>query len=125
MIKSSIEIRPATAADIRHFSDKPCDKTIKAMVVLKDGEIAALSGITIERDRLVAFSDVKNVDASKFTVWRVAKELMAFISKNNLPVFAMTDSTKPNSGKFLERLGFHYEGECEDGTIYRLQPWQS
>jgi hypothetical protein len=110
------EIKPATLVDIESFYGRRPDRTVKAFSVYRDGELVAIAGVTLERERIVAFSDIKEgVTAPKITIWRTAKETVKHIAKLNLPAIAIT-----GSGKFLESLGFKYVGECDEGTIYRL-----
>lgn len=109
-----IEIRPTSYADIISFYGKPSDKTIKAFTVTKDGEIACIAGVTVE-PQPTAFSDVKDVGASKFAIYRTAKLLAAKLMALGIPATATT-----SNGKFLASLGLSYAGEIEDKHIYLL-----
>lgn len=121
-----IEIRPATAADVLAFFGRSPQKTMQAVVVIKDGELSAFAGVTIERNQIIAFSDVKDgVRVPNITVWRCAKAIMKYIRGRQAPVFAIASPDIPRSGRFLQTLGFTYVGPCESGNVYRLDPWQS
>lgn len=115
-----IEIKPTTADDVIAFNGKPSDKTIRAFSVWKDGQLACIAGVTIEPDKIVAFSDVRSHNAPKLTVYRVARELMKRIKEMNLPAIAVANADLPNSQRFLASLGFTFVGDCEDGAIYQL-----
>lgn len=112
-----IEIRPTIAADFPVVCRRPNDKTVKAFTVVRDGEPVAIAGVTIEKDKFVAFSDVKEgVTAPKMTIWRTAKKLADLIKNLKLPAI-----TAPvHTGKFLQSLGLECAGECEQGQIYRI-----
>lgn len=111
-----IEIRPAKPDDFSAVCNRRADKTVKAFTVIRNGEPVAIAGVTIEKDKFVAFSDIKNgVTAPRMTIWRVARKLADHIKELKLPAFAIT-----NSGKFLESLGFEYAGCCDEGDIYRI-----
>jgi len=115
MKRSSYVIRPATPADIENYYGRKPDRTVRAMVIEKDGELACIAGMTIGRDYIEAFSDVRPVDAPKKTVWRYAKQLKAILDGYGLPCIATT-----NNPRFLEKLGFRYVGEYYGKQTFRL-----
>jgi hypothetical protein len=111
-----IEIRPTIAADFPAVCNRVNHLTVKAFTVLSDGEPVAIAGVTIERDKFIAFSDIKEgVSAPKMTIWRTAKKLAEHIKELGLPAIATTDN-----GKFLESIGFQYAGNTENKGIYRI-----
>jgi hypothetical protein len=120
-MRNDIEIRPATMGDLVTFYGRLPEKTVRAVAVLKEGEIACVAGVTIERGIVTAFSDVREgVTAPKITVWRVAKKIADYIRSLNLPVMAVSDPRLPCSDKFLESLGFTRVAECEEGVVFKL-----
>lgn len=118
MIKPDITITPVTSADILEFYGAPSERTLRALAIRRDGVLVAIAGVAVECGRNVAFSDVKEgVTAPKKTIWRVAKEIMKYISAIKSPTIAITKSSE----KFIQRLGFiEYIGRCENGRIYKL-----
>lgn len=111
-----IEIRPSTLKDIEEISGSKANRTVKSLSVFRDNELVCIAGVTIERDNIEAFSDIKDgVSASKITIWRTAKKLVDYIRGFNLPAVAIT-----SNGKFLESLGFSYVGDHEEKKIYKL-----
>jgi hypothetical protein len=115
------QIRPAQAADIAAFSEFPLPRTIKALVVIYKGELAAIAGVTLENGLAEVFSHVKDgVDAPSITVWRCALQLIQWVKEQNLPAIAVASHDKPRSGAFLERLGFTYMGNWNNERTYRL-----
>jgi len=118
-------MRPATSADYAAFYGRMPELTTRAMVVIKDGEIACIAGVSIGKTFIEAFSDMKpGVQAPKRTIWRYARLLRDFIASLRLPVIALCDPGKPLSGKFLESLGFVCAGEFNNYKAYRLTQWQ-
>lgn len=112
----TVEIRYTIATDFPSVCNRVNDKTVKAFTVLLDGNPVCIAGVTIEKDKFIAFSDVKEgLKAPKMTIWRTARRLAEKLRTLNLPAVAIT-----KSGKFLESLGFEYVGECDEGKIYRI-----
>lgn len=118
-----IEIRPSTQADIVELSGHRARKTIRALTVLVDGRVACVAGITVEPDGAMAFSDTRaGLDVPRATIYRQARLLAAAIRGWGIPAVAIADPGRPNSGKFLERLGLDYVTTCEQGKVYSLWP---
>jgi hypothetical protein len=109
-----ITTRPATTADIMNIYGQLPGQTVRADVFEVDGSPAAIVGRYVEDGVIVLFSDIK-VSASKMTVWRRAKEIMA-----GLTVPAVCVAT-PGSEKFLERLGWSYLCDSDEGAVYQWQ----
>lgn len=108
-------IRPASLKDIESFFGRKPDRTVKALVVEKDGELACIAGVTFGQGYVEAFSDMRVKDVPKKTIWRYAKMLKAMIAELNLPCIAITSNPK-----FLEQLGFEPLGEFSGKQAYRL-----
>jgi hypothetical protein len=115
MSKPEITMRPATLKDIEAFFGRKPDRTVKAMVVEKDGELACIAGVTIGKNYIEAFSDMKPLDVPKRTIWRYAKQLKAMLDEYKLPCIATT-----NNPKFLLKLGFRHVGEYYGKQTFRL-----
>lgn len=113
----SYEARPATREEIERF-DPERRNTVRALAFYYNGELAAIGGITVEHGRLVAFSNIcDNLEAPKMTIYRAARDVMKFIG--NRPILASADPAFPNSGRFLESLGFTHIGTQECGEVYQ------
>lgn len=113
------EAKPSTLDDIRRFGPDNAT-TVRALSFFVSGELVAIGGITVERGRLVAFSDIcDNLKVPKMTIYRAAREVMKFIG--NRPVLACANSKHPNSGRFLESLGFTHVRTEECGEVYQWQ----
>lgn len=118
-----IEIRPTTQADIVAFSGHRSQKTIRAFTVLLDGEVTCIAGVTIEPDGVMAFSDLREgLQVPKMTIYRYAKQLADLIRGWGLPAAAVADPNRPNSDRFLERMGFCYIIDSEEGKVFGI--WQ-
>lgn len=113
-----IEIRPATLEDILAFSGSPPPVTIKALAVVKDGVVRCIAGITLEKDRTIAFSDMKDDGTPKKTKVRIAREIIEWMRPYRPIVIRTPDNMK--SDKFLLMLGFEHIVKNQDINIYRL-----
>lgn len=124
-----IQIRNATMSDVETFHKMQeadpehshthiLENTIRAWAVEKDGELACIAGIIYGKDYFEAFSDIApNLVAPKRTIWKYAKILAENIKATKLPVIAFCREN-PDSGKFLESLGFRFIGISNNRKIY-------
>lgn len=113
----NVEIRQASAEDIKLFYPNGSPYTVQAWLALYKGEPACLAGIIIQRGQIVPFSDVKpDIDAPKMTVYRTAKELFRLIKSLNL---TLTTGTEGCRSKFLEKLGFKHIGPLNGWEMYK------
>lgn len=117
MKKSDITIRPATIEDIREFWGEDIPKTIRAFVVECGGISQCIAGVYQHQYDWIVFSDMKENNFPKMTIWRAANMLMEKLKSLNLPLTAIPDECIERSGVFLERLGF-----IKQGSVYK---WQS
>lgn len=113
-MKTSVEIRPTTAEDMRVFYGKPVKPTVKAWSVFWKDELTCIAGLTLSQQGFVAFSDVKPNDAPKMTVWRTIKKLMDLIGQTSV-LYSSPHLDKPSAPKMLKTLGFQDTGKEIDG----------
>lgn len=115
-----IEIRPAISNDIEELYGEKSPKSLKAKAIYKDNELAALAGLIIADNSCMAFCKIKDRESrNKVTIWRHARAIIRdIISSTPAPVYAGAEPDIPNSGKFLERLGFRRVGEDSGIGIY-------
>ncbi len=119
-----VEIRQATAEDIKLFYPNGSPRTVYAWLALYKGVPACLAGLIIDRRAsCVAFSEVKEVDASKLTRWRTAQVLFAHIRALNMPMFAACEASDKNAQRFVERLGFKRYCPYKGAEIYTWPTW--
>ena len=97
--------RYASAEDVdRYYGERPAT-TLKAVVILLDGEPVGIAGLSRERDRMRAFSEFKpelEPHLKSMTVLRAVKAVQRMIHESPLPVIVQ-DSENP---ALMERLGF-------------------
>ena len=98
-----VEIRPATAADLREFYGVDSPRTSYSWIATYKGIPACVAGLVIEQGGCIAYSHMKPVGAPKMTIWRTARALLAHIEGLGLPMVAQCDDA---AGAFLTRLGF-------------------
>lgn len=109
-----VEIRVATAADVREFYPDGPPRTVHAWLASYKGKPACLAGVILDRNGAVAFSDLKSgIIAPKITIWKTAVTLLKLIQGLQLPVITGVEGKR---SKFLERLGFE--------PTRRNGPWQ-
>lgn len=104
-----IEIRPATPADVRNYYGGPPQKTMRAYVVVADGEIIAIGGfIRIRSNVMALFSDIKTgmQEAHPVTAVRFAKKLMKIADDNGWTLLSWPAEDILKAPKFLRYLGF-------------------
>lgn len=116
MIKHSYRVRYGTLEDVREFYGG-FNKTARIMVMEKDRQLLGVAGITIERGRTVAFSDMKEGIPPRIILW-AARQFMALVAEVKAPVIALASDKYPNSGRFLKALGFNYIETQPAGDIY-------
>lgn len=111
-------IRYATNSDIEIFyKDEPFKESARAMILEKDGELLAIAGITVERDKAVVFSEIKGCLSPKIIIW-ATKQFVPFLQKTKLPLMAIASKEYPNSKKYLEYIGFYFFAKQGDGDVY-------
>lgn len=108
---SSIESRPATAADITCWYGAPPRWTLRAATLwLLDGAPVAVAAYYVEGARAVVFSELRISprQARRYGrhVLRGAVALLAAVRAAHLPACAIPDPAWPCSERLLERLGF-------------------
>lgn len=114
-------VRPATADDIRKLYQRDAPRTVRAFAVDWHGELAAIAGVTIQRDVCTFFSDIRpDIDPPAMAIWRASVEIVNRIQAMKLPCIAIANPELPTSSAYLERLGFTYHGDSDEGRIYRL-----
>lgn len=112
-MKSSPDLRPATAADIAAFTNGEMKMTCRAIVADLDGDILGMGGVYYTGSHVIAFSDFKDkMRKYPFTMARAVKIIMNIVG--NKPCLAVADARHEGSDKLLEKIGFKHL----DGRIY-------
>lgn len=115
----NVEIRYAHEADLKYFGARQ-ERSMRALVIEKDGVPVAIAGLTFGDGVIEVFSDMKDVDVPKITIWKYSRLVLDMIKEWNMPMIAIASSCKMNSEKFLTKLGFTFVGEHLNKRIYRL-----
>lgn len=108
-----INIKPATHALLEEYYGYAPKNSLRGYVVTEDEQIIAVTGLYIEKSRLVLFSDISPaVDRTQYryrrTMVTMRKKLHAVMQTYHLPVHACADENVPGAGSLLEYYGFNY-----------------
>lgn len=116
MMKSKIQIVPATEALIRQFyGDKPLP-TMRAYLLLDDDKLVCIAGfIRCYLGGKILFSDicVPNREDYKISLTRFAFFMLRVAKEHGWPLLASPDPAIPTAAELLLRLGFEYRGNGE------------
>ena len=122
MTVKDVEIRQATAEDIKLFYPDGPPRTAYSWIAFYKGEPACLCGLILERGGCVAYSEIKpGIKAPKVTIWKAAKKLFALIEQLKLPMYAGCEIYDMKAQAFVERLGFKYERTFQGMELYKCQ----
>ncbi len=115
-------IRNATEGDLLEFFDRLPPFSTRSWAVDYDGELACVAGVQFTPQNVLVFSDIKDIDVPKLTVWRATLEVFEKIKKLNLPLAAVCTGEFLNSGEYLKKLGFMFHSKNEGMEVYTWQP---
>jgi hypothetical protein len=114
-----VEIRPATAEDIRVLYGHSPRKTMRAYTAVYDGRPVAVAGLYYYPDQVVAFSCINPEYAHlKAGLARGALKVLRLLKDMNKPVIAVAEPGIPTAPEFLERCGFEYLLTNSQGKVY-------
>lgn len=120
--KQRLRIRPITKQDILEFNNgKLYDKGLRGLAVELDGEPIGIAGV-MHTTPLQVFSEMK--DAMRqypVMIMKTAKKMQSLMSTYDSPMVAKASKNERNPTAFLERIGFEFIGENEDGRFYSWQ----
>lgn len=111
-------IRPATAADIREFYERPPGKSLRAYVAELDGTLLGIGGLFYQEDGAVGCFSVMRpgMKPHRKTILRAARLLAEMAREAGAP--AIADERHPNSRRLLSRLGFVSFGTTQYGELF-------
>jgi hypothetical protein len=84
--------------------------TVRCWTLLVDDEPVGIAGWFVVHGVAHVFSDLKP-GVPKLAVWRAARKLMGLLPRSAICVTT-------GSGLFLDRLGWVYLGDCDEGEVY-------
>lgn len=112
-------IRPATEKDVKEFlGDQKLGSSVYGYSVELDGNVVALATRSLQKNQSVIFSNIKDSNAPKITVYRTALKVLKMLIRKGMPFYAIRNDNIPNAGKFLESLGFYQLGES---NVYKYE----
>jgi hypothetical protein len=114
-----VEIRPATAEDIKAVYGSLPRKTMRAYAAVVDGQSVAVAGVYYYPDQVVAFSKILPEYAHlKAGLGRGAVKVLKMLRDINKPILAVAEPDIPTAPDFLERCGFEYIQTNSQGKVY-------
>jgi hypothetical protein len=113
-------IRKATREDWLAFFGEPPKNSSRAIVGEVDGEIVGICGLRYNDGFMTAFSCLNDKGARyKFSIMKAGKMLLEMFKEHPGIIVALADPDIPTSSRFLERLGFMFMHDSEEGRVYR------
>lgn len=115
-----IEIRPSTREDFDHFlKDKKWFSSMLCYSIYYKGKLSALFGRTLDEKYSVVISEIdEDVKAPKMLIFKTSLKAIRMLAKKEFPLYAICDSSKKNSGKFIESLGFY---KTSSDNVYKYE----
>jgi len=117
MIKD-VEIRQATAEDIKTFYPDGSPRTCYAWVALYRGLPVCIAGLIIQRTGAIIFSDMLPHGAPKRTAWLVIRELYARIVALGIPFYTAIECDNERSRRLFKHLGMVYLRTVSGEEVY-------
>lgn len=112
-------IRPSTAEDVALFYPEKPLLSMRSWVVEYEGKVAAIAGVYFERGQAPQLfsNQIEGHGASKLTIWRATKGLLAHVLKHYPRPWAISTRGE-SSDRLLEFFGFEYLQDHELGKVY-------
>lgn len=115
-----VELRPATAEDLRAFYGKAPPFTCRAVVGVVDGKPVGIGGIGYAGSYRAFFCDLKP-EARRYKV-AIVKAARVVLSMATGRTFAAASPDEPGAPRWLERMGFQRIGSGPAGQVYEWAP---
>lgn len=109
MLRHTVEIRPATRADIDALLDEPLPYRVRAWAVERDGELLGVGGFAYQPRDVIAAFVIKAAGAEKYPValHRAGLKAMAEARRAGFRrVVALAQLGNEAAERWLARLGF-------------------
>jgi len=117
---TSPNLRLGTRKDWMEFFGEPPHNSSRTIVGEVDGEIVGICGLRYNDGFMTAFSCLNEKGAKyKFSIMKAGKMLLDMFEKHPGIIMAIAEPELPTSSRFLERLGFVFMHDSEDGRVYR------
>lgn len=118
-----VELRPAVAADLAHFTDKPLPHRIRAITAHSGDTILGVGGIGYRPDgTVIAFAFIAD-EARRYpaAIHRAGLAAIALMRAANVEsVIAQAQPDNPAAERWLERLGFQkFKRDREVAYVWR------
>lgn len=125
---SNTEYRFATREDLVSFyKDDPVYYSARAVVIVKEGEVVGVGGVSCVNKQMVAFTDVKEGKVTPRDIVKVSP-LMVSLLERYTSVVAFVDGKTKTAKSFGAHYGFEPTGVVTDeGAVYMkvTKKWNS
>jgi hypothetical protein len=103
-----IELVPATQKHVEEFYGKMPIRSVRAVVGLLDGKVVGIAGVFLDRNHVVAFSEMKE-EARRYkkTILRAGYMVYDIMQKYNV-VFAVANPQEKGARRLMARFGFRF-----------------
>ena len=105
-----VKVRTATQEDFKALEGKALPRTVRAIAITYNGELAAVAGHYLQDGCVVLFSKIapaaREVKGFGRYVLRFARDALREVRDYGMPVLAQADPSVPRSAELLEHLGF-------------------
>jgi len=114
----TLMIRPLASNDLSEFNHMGF--TVRGLAIELDGEVVGIAGV-LHTNPIQAFSRMDDkLRKHPKTIMKVIKKFKDILSNYNSPIYAIASEKEYNSNKVLERIGFKFFHENEQGRFYRI-----
>lgn len=120
-----IELVPATQKHVEEFYGKKPIRSVRAIVGILDGKVVGLAGVFLDRNQVIAFSEMKE-EARGYKKAILKAGFMVYDIMTRYPVvFAVANPNEKGAHRLLTRFGFEFvELNGEGEGVYKWVKWQ-
>ena len=114
----TLKIRPLTRDDLSEFVHMGF--TVRGLAIELDDEVVGIAGV-LHSNPIQAFSRMDDkLRKHPKTIVKVIRKFKDIVSSYSSPIYAIASKREYNSTKVLERIGFKFFHENEQGRFYRI-----
>lgn len=114
----TLKIRSLTRDDLTEFNHMSF--TVRGLAVELDGEVVGIAGV-LHSHPIQAFSRMDDkLRKHPKSIMKVIHKFKNIVDRYTSPIYAIASEKEYNSNKVLERIGFEFFYENEQGRFYKL-----